>query len=215
MKISKLLPIVVAMALCTPAFAVGENNSATSEYQLQLNEYLKITSVDAGQETVEFGDDYESATINTGITGSFKVINNNPAKVVYLEGSCLTTGATPAKALYGDDPAAMKLVFTNQTDGYKATDAAVTNITTGAAAVADNANAVAFAITPTTVHDLFPSDGIVAAWDDTNQRAKYTIKNGTSDFSFLIKGTNEASTFSTHDTMGLYKATLKMTDVTP
>lgn len=218
MKISKLLPIVVAMALCTPAFAVGEVNSATSNYTLQLNEYLKITATDSGEETVEFGDDYVSASVNTGITGQFVVVNNNPAKTVYLEGHCTTSSANPVKALYGDDPAAMKLVFTNQTANYKAEDSAVTNITTGTTAVAENANAIAFPLVATSItNDIFPSyDSIgTATWDTTNNRAKYIITNGTTTFKFQVKGSNDASTFSTHDTMGTYKSTLTLTDVTP
>ena len=120
--------------------------------------------------------------------------------------------------MYGDDPDTMKLVFTNQTANYKAEDAAVTDIVTGATDTSKNANAIAFPLVATSIkNDIFPDyDSITTAtWDTTNNRAKYTITNGTTTFKFQVKGSNDASTFSTHDTMGTYTSTLTLTDVTP
>lgn len=222
MKITKLLPIVVALAMTTSgvfaavekgANTVGESSNATAEYQLNLAEYLKITTTTTPQpSTVSFADDYVSATIDTALAGGFTVISNKVSKDIYLQGSAITSGDGSANALYspGSDPSKLKLVFTNQS--HQPANTAVTNITGGSPVLASNPDAIAFAITATSTHDNFPDDGITPSWDADKKQVKYTIKNGTSVFGYSISGTNEANTFDTHDTDGIYKATLTMTD---
>ena len=219
MKISKLLPIALAFTLCTSAAVFAEggadaSSSATNIYSLTLPEYLKITNTkEAGTSAVSYGSDYTSASIDTTLSGKFTVISNKVTKDIYLQGTSVTAEGS-ANSLYadGDDPTKMKLVFTNE--DHKPSNAAVLDITGGTAGVDKNADAVAFAITASNTHDLFPSDGVVADWDSSKNQAKYTIKNGTSVFTFDVSGNNETNTFSTHDTNGTYKATLTMTENT-
>ena len=230
MKISKLLPIALAFTLCfsSAVYAEGEptgagdglgggadaSASATNIYSLTLPEYLKITNTkEAGTSTVDYGANYESATIDTALSGQFTVISNKVTKDIYLQGTSVTSGGT-ANSLYSvaKDPSKMYLVFTNE--DHKPANTSVTNITGGSATTAGNPDAVAFAITASSSHDLFTTDGITPAWDDAKNQAKYTIKNGTSVFTFNVSGTNDTNTFSTHDTNGTYKATLTMTETT-
>ena len=218
MKITKLLPIVVALAMTTSgvfAEETGTTNaiSSTAEYQLNLAEYLKITTTTTPQpSTVSFADNYASATIDTALAGGFTVISNKVSKDIYLQGTAVTSNGS-ANALYAkdSDPSKLKLVFTNQS--HKPANTAVTNITGGSPVLASNPDAIAFAITVATpTHDNFSDNGITPSWDADKQQVKYTIKNGTSVFGYSISGTNEAKTFDTHDTDGTYKATLTMTD---
>lgn len=216
MKITKLLPIVVALAICSTGTAFsateGESSNATAEYQLNLAEYLKITtSTEPVPSNVSFSDGYVTAEIDNALVGGFTVISNKVSKDIYLQGSATTNGGA-AGALYttGSDPSKLKLVFTNQS--HQPANTAVTNITGGSPVLASNPDAIAFAITATSTHDNFPDDGITPSWDADKKQVKYTIKNGTSVFGYSISGTNEANTFDTHDTDGTYKATLTMTD---
>lgn len=218
MKISKIatvLPIAFALTVCG-AFADGGTDTATTattQYQLDLKDYIKITtSTEQLNSTTSFGQDYSSITIDTAMTGKFNVISNAKTRKLHLTGACPVNGS--ASPLYGADTDCknLKLVFTHTTEIPSADS--VTNITGGSPEVDSNPNAIAFAVTSDYTHQHGPSDTpITATWDGANNQVEYTMKNGVLDLTFNITGTNETGTFNTQDMSGTYQATLTLTDV--
>lgn len=213
-KIATILPIAFALTVCG-AFADGgadTSTTASTQYQLNLKDYIKIsTTTEELNSTTSFGQDYSNITIDTAMTGQFKVISNAKTRKMYLTGTCPVTGA--ASPLYQADADCknMKLVFTHTTEIPAAES--VQNITGGTPAVDSNPNAIAFAVTSNYTHEHGPADTpIVATWDNANNRVEYTMKNGVMDLTFNVTGTNEAATFNTQDMSGTYQATLTLTD---
>lgn len=213
-KIATILPIAFALTVCG-AFADGgadASTTASTQYQLNLKDYIKITTTSPElNSTTSFGNDYSSITIDTAMTGQFKVISNAKTRKLYLTGACPVTGA--ASPLYGADTDCknLKLVFTHTTENPAAES--VQNITGGSPAEDSNPNAIAFAVTSTYTHEHGPADTpVVATWDNANNKVEYTMKNGVMDLTFNVTGSNEASTFNTQDMSGTYQATLTLTD---
>ena len=82
MKITKLLPITLALLLgATGVYAAGgadAQSQDTAVYTLNLADYLRIaTETEPNASDVSYGTEYSSATIDTAMTGVFKVISNN------------------------------------------------------------------------------------------------------------------------------------------
>lgn len=214
-KIATILPIAFALTVCG-AFADGgtdTSQTATAKYQLNLQDYIKITtSTESMNSTTSFGNDYSSITIDRAMNGKFNVISNAKTRKLHLTAACPVTGS--ASPLYGVDSDCknMKLVFTHTTEIPDATS--VTNITGGSPTVDDNPNAIAFAVTSNYTHEHGPADTpIVATWDGANNQIEYTMKNGVLDLTFDIGSiSNETNTFNTQDMSGTYQATLTLTD---
>lgn len=215
MKFSKILPIALALTLCTSAgvYAAGgvdAQDNSTAKYELTLADYLRIaTETEPSPSTVTYGTEYSSATIDNALTGVFKVISNNREQVFYLSGKCPTDGGT-TDCIYGADPDCknMKIVLTKTDVPPAAT--AVTNITSGSPTTGENPDAIAFALTITPAREDGPDENLTATWDTS--RIKYTMNNGIETFTCTVNGSNEANTFSTHDTDGTYQATLTMSE---
>lgn len=213
-KIAKVLPIALALSICGVYASGGtdESTTASSQYQLNLEDYINITTSTANlTSTTTFGTDYSNISIDSAMAGKFNVISNAKTRKLYLTGTCPVADAKP---LYGADTNCenLKLVFTHTTEIPGAES--VLNITGGSPAVDSNPNAIAFAVAATTTHAHGPSDApLVASWDADNQRVEYTMKNGVADFTYSISGSNEAQTFNTQDMSGTYQATLTLTDV--
>lgn len=213
-KFSKLLPLVMALALATTgAMAVTEDTNATgnADYELTLNEFFDIeVTAPVAAAVVEYGSNYTSATMDRSLVGSFQVISNKTSEDIYLYGKCATDG-DDAPALYGSKDA-LKLVFTNQSAGEKATNAAVENIRGGSAATMQNANAIAFPVVITSTHEEGPTNAFIAdEFDGKNMH--YTIENGKAVITCTVGTVAEPQTFSTRDTNGTYKATLYLDKV--
>lgn len=213
-KITKILPLAMALMLAGSAFAATAEtaNEQSSTMVLTVPEFINITKTDSVEEAnAEFNADY--TTLNTSVTmnAGFHVITNVPDKKIYLKGTCQGADGVQT-ALYGDSAGALNLVFANEQ--VKPTTAAITNITGKAPAKADNANAVAFSLTPAITPDA--ASGAV----DPNAvladgKVTYTLKNGAYDMVYTLGQTASENTFSTHDTWGTYKATLVLTDANP
>ena len=209
---TKALFTTVAMSLCLGAMAVSDEQANDSvQFDLTLAEYLKIVATTEDQEsTVTFGADYSTITIDDAMTGAFSVISNAASKVIYLQG---TNTVASAPALYsndGDPTDDLHVVFTKV--GGVATSSDVANAASSSAAKASNKDAISFKITPTVSHAENPSSGITPAWDNTKKQVAYTMKNGTGTYSYLISGSADTNTFSTHDSAGTYQATLTLTN---
>ena len=216
MKFKKLLPIALALMLCTSAgvYAAGgadAQSSDTAVYTLNLADYLRIaTTTDPSPSEVSYGTEYSSATIDTAMTGVFKVISNNRTQDFYLQGTCPTSGSSNTSCLYGADGDCknLKMVFTKADNPPQSTS--VTNITGGSPATGDNPDAIGFNLTITSAREDGPDESLTAVWD-TN-KVKYTMNNGIETFTCTVSGSNDTNTFSTHDTDGQYQATLTMTE---
>lgn len=217
-KIVKLLPAALALMLISPAFAevVAGSNTATSTQQITVPKFINITHDTANsveQCNAGFNATYDEITLDKAMNTKFHVVTNNPDEAIKLTATCLA-GGNQVNAIYGADLNNLRLVFTNNgTDSRAATESAVTNIM-GTPAKAQNANAIAFAITA-----AITPDATSGATDPSPTKeadgVKYTLVNGAYDFNYSVATTAIADTFSTHDTDGIYKATLTLSQVSP
>ena len=154
----------------------------------------------------------------------FHVVTNNPDEAIKLTATCLAGGAQ-VNALYGTNAQNLRLIFTNNgTDvGTASRDAeasAVENIMGKNPAIAQNANAIAFTLTPTFAVDstfggTTPTATLEAGGEGIQAGVKYRITNGAYNFNYTVGTTAIANTFSTHDTDGEYRATLTLSQVSP
>ncbi len=216
-KFTKFLPIAMALMLISPAFAATSNN-AQSTMTLTVPPFINITKNADSKETAtaSFDDTYTTINLDQAMSGLYTVITNKPGEKVKISATALADGAeTPA--LFGTDDKNLKLVLTNIGTGKNQAKAtAITNCKTGPA-IADNANAICFSITPTVTPDAASGakEPLTAVMGDDGYGVTYTIDNGKYGFSYVLAQTAEANTFSTHDTNGTYKATLTLSQVNP
>lgn len=214
-KITKFLPLAMALMLVGPAFAAPEN-AATSTMTLTVPEFINITKQADCIETAtaSFDDEYTVINLDAAMNGKYTVITNKPGDKVKISATALADGVeTPA--LFGTDADNLKLVLTNIGSGKHAAKAtAITNCKTGAA-IDQNANAICFKLTPVITPDT--TSGAKAplstTMGDDDFGVTYVIDNGKYDFAYTLGQTAEAKTFSTHDTNGTYKATLTLSQV--
>lgn len=213
MKFKSLLPVALMAMLMTPAFAATAT-SQTSLMTITLNDFINITKgTEVLASTASFNDTYTTITLAPQMNAQYQVITNKPGDQVRLTG---TTDATSAglSALYGTSATSINLVFCNQT--VKPADTAVTNITGMTETDATlNANAIAFAVTPTVAGQT--ATGATASPTATPSlpgTITYTLAtSGIYDFNYDIATTAVAKTFSTHDAAGSYTATLTLSQV--
>jgi len=217
MKIKTLLPVALMMMLVSPAFAedpATASNSAQSELQITVPEFINITketSVEAS--TATFDPTYSTITLVPALNANFKVITNKPNDSIKLTATALE-GSVQVNAIYGTAADDVKLVFTNINRAPSA--GAIDNIKGSTPAVASNANAIAFKLTPTITPDTNSgATDPAATYDNGTGTISYVLQNGIYGFSYAVGTTAEANTFSTHDTNGTYKATLTLSQVTP
>ncbi len=220
MKISKLLPVTLALSLCmtTATFAATEatNSVHNADYLLQLAPFFDIEATaptKAG--TVSYDQNYTKISIDNAVEGSFQVISNTNTKDVYLYGTCLAD--SEVSALYGDF-GALKLVFTNTAvggNGQKTTDTVVEGIRKGTITAAKGSpNAIAFnlKVTPSLDAEKSLKNGSITGVKDGEDNVKYTMPNGVATFLCSVSGSAQDDSFSTLDTNGTYRATIYMSD---
>ena len=218
-KFTKILPVALALALsvgCVNAAIDGtdEETEAVLNYQLTLNDYIKITpkTTTTLETSGAFDEDYKNLQLTGTMESGFKIISNAESRVLTLKASNSTTAA----GMYGFDKGNFYLVFTNSTATTEQPTAAdVQNITTGGntLAIDKNKNAIAFKVTATATHTGGPTTTpFTPSWD--TDHIKYTMKNGTVDITYVVNSKAEDKTFSTHDTQGTYIARLTLTDET-
>ena len=225
MKISKLLPITLALSLCltTASYAATEatNSDAQADYKLYLKEFfdIEVTAPDATG-AVSYANNYSSVSIDEAVTGSFQVISNTNTKDVYLYATCLADSEVPA--LYGDY-GALKLVFTNTAvaatqggavEGSKSSDTVISGIRSGSITEAkDSPNAIVFDLEVTPSLDAAKSlaGGSITGEFTDNTNVHYVMPNGVATFACSVSGTDQVH-FSPLDTNGTYRATLYMSD---
>ena len=227
-KIVKLLPVALALMLISPAFAeegAAASKTATSTQIITVPKFINITHDPASVESAgaQFNGTYNVITLDKSMNTQFHVVTNNPDEAIKLTATCLA-GGNQVNALYGADAQNLRLIFTNSgtdvgTASRAAEATAVTNIM-GKPAIAQNANAIAFTLTPTFAVDstsggTTPTATLEAGGKGIQAGVKYRITNGAYNFNYTVGTTAIANTFSTHDTDGEYRATLTLSQVSP
>lgn len=213
LKFTKFLPLAMALTLMCPAVLADVNNTQTSQLDLTLDYFINITKENESLVgTAAFNDDYTQITnITPQLVAGYQIITNTKDdKVITVKAESKTDGGnTPSLYQTGSN---LFIVLTNEDNLPTAT--AVTNITGGSASYANNANAIAFALTESATADK--TDRSAATTDPvytyTANQLKYTLKNGIYHFLYTVGTTSVENTFSTHDTNGKYKTTITITD---
>ena len=223
MKISKLLPITLALMLGLSGAAYAEESGQgqattgpkeTDEaiYELTLPEFFNVTATSPTATAVTYNNDYTTATITGSLEGNFHVVSNTNTKDVFIYGTCLAGGEEVA-ALYGEDADSLRLIFTNTAEdgGTAASSSTITAMrTVGGVDPSLSPNAVAFklAINPVLVTNSYPTGKSISAPTFSDNNVQYEIPNCKANFGCTVTGTSMDSSFSTLDTNGLYRATL-------
>ncbi|MCQ2740018.1 MAG: hypothetical protein MJ237_07315 [bacterium] len=217
-KFTKTLPIVLALACftCGASYAAGDQSTtANVQYQLTLNDYIKITSGGNKTSGTTFGTDYSSVAITEPMTGHFDVISNKDTRSLTLTATCpLASGATDSPlydVIFGEETSSGKLIFTNTTNS--PTSASLTNIKGTDPAVDNNPNAIAFNVTFASSFAHGKSGGgFIPTFDGESGKINIIMNNGVATFDITVSGNNVTNTFNTKDQSGTYQATLTLTD---
>ena len=216
-KITKLLSLAMALMMLSP-MAFAAESSQDTDLSFTLDYFINITKeneqVSGGTATVN--DTYTQITglTNTMAAGYKVITNTRETKTIYMSAvapSTATGGET--NALYASDGNYF-IVFSNTNEPPSEND--IKDITGGApASYATNANAFSFPLTVTATADT--EDDTSAATADpsiefANNKIQHELENGIYHFLYTVGTTSENNTFSTHDTNGVYQATITLTD---
>lgn len=212
MKITKLLPLMFALALVCPVYAedVASVKEATSQVNLTLKDYVKVsTTTPEITKAATFDADYTTLTVPS-IQPAFRVINNVKNQTLTLTAK---TKGTALDALYKSG-STWAIAFANTQNVPE--DTSVTSLTAGdAASLATNSNVIALSIDAANTGVWTETLGGSHATDVTGQNAVvYTLQSGTYDLKYTLGTTQMSNTFSTHDSSGTYTATLYLTATT-
>ena len=212
MKITKLLPLVFALALMCPAFAVDVPSvkEATSQIDLTIKDYVKVsTTTPEIVKACTFDAAYTTLEV-PAIQPAFNVINNVKNQTLTL--TAKTKGDSLA-ALYKVD-GNWAIAFANITNAPE--DSAVTNLTSGTAATeSNNANVIALSINAAAAGAWTETLGGSHTTNVASQNAVvYTLQSGTYDILYTLGTTQMTNTFNTYDSSGTYRATLYLTATT-
>lgn len=221
MKIKQLLPILATALVLSPAvFAdpsptppATEQSTASQELTLTVTDFINIWVKSANPSaTIDPNGAYTSFTIPSALTVDYGVLTNKVDDEVQLT---VKAGTFDDGLAALASPDKIRIAFVNVDSGL--------NITPGASQVAsalakdsdpkNNANVIALDFSTTLTNALgegFPvpsAAGAVGAHTIT-----YTLKPGTYDFLYT-SATSEATSLSTLDEVGHYKATLTLSHV--
>lgn len=225
MKISKLLPIAFAFALCaTPVLADGNTNPKV-EYQLDVPTYYNVVTQSPAVTTASVTGDYTGLDFEPMI-GTYQVTSNIDSKNIYFYAECLSnSGDVPA---LGGTPAAPFIVFTNAVlDGTVNNSildsTSIAAVRAGSQDSTKSANAIVLPLAIT--YDITEGVGAgaggaadmaltpaVSGTENDTQNIKYTIPNCRVTFTCTVSDTITNNSLSTLDSSGLYKATLYLAD---
>ena len=211
MKFTKFIPVALALTMVAPAFAADAAKlSDFSEMVITVPDYVYIEKEAGAVEAANasFDKTYSTITLDAAMNATFGVVTNKAtADQVTFTGRCTENGAE-VNALGGTIDA-MKLVFSKEGT---ATPAGSVAAALAGSDVTASKNAIAFALTPTLT--IVADSGATAISEKTLSEgvANYTLPTaGKYKFLYTLGTTQEANTFSTHDTAGTYKAKITMT----
>lgn len=229
MKISKLLPITMALMLGISSvyaeepeytYTTAASDSDSAVYTVQLDQYFNVQApASIAMSTATYSDDYTSITVPE-MSGIYNVTSNAANKDIYFYATCLA-GSAEVPALYstaeGQEP---WVIFTNTkidtADNHNpvVSEEQIEAIREGGAGATASPNAIVLklGITPALVEGSYPTSRSISAQTISDNNVKYTIPNCKAKFTCVIGGTAKDDSFSTLDTNGLYSATLYLSD---
>lgn len=220
MKITKLLPITLALLLCTSAAMAEPAPTRTAPYNLTVDKFINITHASTkNSDTVAVDDTYTTGTIQD-LSGTFTAVTNYSQKL-YLYSEVKTSDvAQSKKGLAGTSPTDLKLVFTNPDAEENEDLLTETQLLAmqSSGLVQDSPNAIMFklTVTPSFVENTY------SAWDEDKPTATYAdnvvtfdIPNSNSKYEVKVSGSTLESSLNTLDQNGTYVSTLYLTNVAP
>jgi hypothetical protein len=224
MKFTKFIPLALMLAIAvSPALADPQGNRSLDDtFIIDVPEYFNISregTATTSSGTVTVGTDMESLSWTNTMGVTYNVTNNKHRKTFYLKANCPVTGNPKAFATaFGDAEAlpqaanTIKLAFANTSTTTSIPDQTAVNDALAAEPTpATNKNVIAATMTLAAVTPT--NGGSVYSRTVTGQEIVYVIDEGSYQFGYTIGKTALGSTFSPHDEMGQYKATLTITDV--
>ena len=222
---TKFLPIALAVMVATTgtSFAAYTNGSSQqkSDMSITVPEYLNIIKTTGKNESsgvTNFSSAYDTINLDTAMEADFTVYNNFPTQKIYLRA---TTGPDATPAIGGSSATDLYLAFSNTTSGQQPTVSDINNALATTSAQKSNKNCIAFKLTPklgvvtgTASADAEETGATATLQDEgSNKKVMYTMNNGGYTFNYKLAQTAKDNTFSTHDTNGIYTATLYLTTV--
>ena len=211
MKFAKFIPVALALTLACPAFA-SPATQAQSDQSITVPTFFNISVSSTHESTgATFNDTYTTITLGDALDATFHVITNVPTDKVYLTAYAKENGVATTKALGGaSDATSLKIVFTNDSVTNGSPTGAIADCL-GTPSIENNADAIAFVLTPTVTNDADSGMSAAPTGALASNVVTYTFtKAGEVDFKYVMGTSAIGNTFSTHDTAGTYKATLKM-----
>ena len=216
MKFTKFIPLALALALVSPAFAANsyDGTPATPSggpvnetLQFTIESYFHMQEASYAVKTsndVTIGNNYTELTLGTPLKFGFDVTTNT-ATNDYVD---LSASANGVSAL-GGTSAAPILAFYNSSKASTVTSTQVAAALAGTGGVASK-NVIAFNVTPkvTVVAD---SGGSVTPADIDSGVIKYTLTNGKYQFYYDVSAGAINTTFDTNDQAGIYQTIVTLT----
>ena len=180
MKFTKFIPVALMLTLAIPAYAADPaptaSETAQSDMVITVPNFINITKKAGGLETAtaSFDATYSNITLDGAMNATFNVVTNKPGDNVYLSAEAVEAGVVNKKALGGDSATALKIVFTREGSGEEGANSGAVANALGSATIADNMNAIAFAITPTLTPDT-TSGAVAPNASLSNNVVTYTV----------------------------------------
>ena len=103
MKITKFLPIALAAMMLAPA-SFAASGTASSNLQINVPEFINITTTSPSAKSATFDDNYSQITLNEAMVSNFRVITNYNGKQIKLSASAQANG-------YSENPFPRKKKF--------------------------------------------------------------------------------------------------------
>lgn len=229
MKISKLLPITLAIVLsinCAFAAGTATKKTAQADYELTLPAFFNVTHNPTNvtsNVSYDVEGTYTTAKIDTNLQGNYRIVTNETTDL-YVHATCKAKGGSPTHALFkngtiGKD-SSLWLVFTNTTpenaEHVATADQISSMITANDPTVSPNAVAFPLSLGHVIVEGTYPTGATVTnPTDVTTGYLKYTVPNCNIDFNYTVSGNSAPGTFSTLDQKGRYQATLYVSNAVP
>ena len=220
-KITKLLPIALALLLISPAFAEGVSHdpaSQTSNYSLTLDPFLDIQKLsEKVTTTVTFDENYANLNLNEALSSNFRVYTNDAEQKLYLYAAAGDIAAKDAPALYGEKNA-LKIIFAKTSNNGGSVKATAEDIKAVVSTPQQSKNAFALDLKPTYKMATITPNGAIsdptATFEEGTGVVTYSMQNGIYDFNYITGLKAVDSSFNTYDTKGVYKATLTLSKAT-
>ena len=211
MKITKLLPLALAsVLLACPAFALDSVTTATSQMNLNLKKFVRVSTANTNITSVaDYDAEYKTLTLEA-LAPTFHIVTNDPMQIITVTAKT-KSGSKDALYKIAGPASGYAIAFANTTQ--IPDDTAIENLTGGETpSIANNADVIGVGITAMTLTPSATYGGATRDAGATNLNSRvYNIEEGTYDLAFTLDTTQMDGTFSTHDSYGTYTTSLILT----